>query len=182
MKTRLGALLLFLLTAVAYPASSQRSSRRPIAGKTYREDDRAFTSAQPLSDATLLVLLETIMGDQDARSVLDQTDAPGEPGTLFKAIPVHLKRADSHWLLAVGTALPTTGADNGHFWVVNLSGPQPEATLLAPANYVVILKTTTNGYRDLRSDWCSPNQCEDKTYIFSRGRYRQISDRWTKNH
>jgi hypothetical protein len=182
MKIRVGALLLFWLAAVACPAASKRILRRAITEKMYSEDDKAFTSAQPLSEPTLLVLLKTIMGERDARSLLAQTDAPGRPGILFNAIPVHLKNTGDHWLLAVGTAPPTSGADNGHFWVMNLSGPQPNATFLAPANYVELLKTRTNGYRDLRSVWCSPNQCEYKTFVFSRGRYRQILDRWTKNY
>ena len=140
----------------------------------FAEDDKAFDDAKPLSRQVIRVMLRTSMRESDANDLLQTTAKPEGPGSLFKAIPVRLNEANTLWLLAVGTAPPTTGADNGHFWLVDLSSPRPRATMLAPANYVNLLDTKHNGYRDVETEWCSPNECIYLKYKYARGRYRRF--------
>jgi len=140
----------------------------------FAESDKAFDGAKPLSRQIIRVMLRTSMSKSDADDLLKATPEPGAPGALFEAIPVRLNEANTQWLLAVGTAPPTTGADNGHFWLIDLSKPRPRATELAPANYVDLLDAKHNGYRDVETEWCSPNECTYMKYKYARGRYRRF--------
>lgn len=140
----------------------------------FAEGDKAFGDAKPLSRQILRVMLRASMSDSDARDVLKTTPRPEAPGSLFEAIPVRLSEANTQWLLAVGTAPPTTGADNGHFWLVDLSKRVPRSTMLAPANYVNLLDTKHHGCRDVETEWCSPNECIYMKYRYARGRYRRF--------
>jgi len=140
----------------------------------FAEDDKAFSKAKPLSRQIIQVMLRTSMRESDVADLLQITNQPEAPGSLFKAIPVRLSEANTKWLLAVGTAPPTTGADNGHFWLVDLSKSKPRAVLLAPANYVDLLDSKHNRYRDIETEWCSPNECIYVKYRYARGRYRKF--------
>jgi len=140
----------------------------------FAEVDKAFDDAKPLSSQVVRAMLRTSMSRSDVNELLKITPKPDTPGSLFRAIPVRLDKANSQWLRAVGTALFTTGADNGHFWLIDLSRPSPRATVLAPANYVDLLDTKHNGYRDVETEWCSPNECIYMSYKYARGRYRRF--------
>ena len=140
----------------------------------FAEDDKAFAAAKPLSREIIQVMLRTLMRESDVADLLQTINEPEAPGTLFKAIPVRLNDANTKWLLAVGTAPPTTGADNGHFYLVDLSKSKPHTVVLLPANYVDILDSMHNGYRDVETEWCSPNECIYVKYRFVRGRYRKF--------
>jgi hypothetical protein len=147
----------------------------------FAEDDRAFSDAVPLSREATTVMLQTVMHSSDVRDLLKVTPKPEAPGALFKAISVQLSASNARWFLAVGTAAPTTGADNGHFWLLDLSRPKPQATLLAPANYVNLLDSRHSGFRDVKTEWCSPNECIYMQYGYIRGRYRRVSVLHTAN-
>jgi hypothetical protein len=140
----------------------------------FAEDDDAFDRAKPLSRQIIKGMLRTSMTESDVEELLKATPNPEAPGTLFNAIPVRLNEANAPWLLAVGTAPPTTGADNGHFWLVDLSRSKPRAIVLAPANYVALLHSEHNGYRDVETKWCSPNECICTKYRYVRGSYRRF--------
>lgn len=147
----------------------------------YVEDDAAFDKAQPLSRELLFAMLRTSMSAVDARWVLSSTPAPGAPGSLFRAIPVRLNQAKPRWLLAVGTAIQTTGADNGHFWLVDPTKVRPQAYMLAPANSVKLLSTAHTGFSDVEASWCSANECLSTTYSFIHGHYRKVRKRYYAN-
>jgi len=140
----------------------------------FAEVDRAFDDAKPLSRQILRVMLRTSMSKAEVVDLLKTTHDPEAPGALFRAIPVWLNGSHARWLLAVGTAPPTTGADNGHFWLVDLSRATPRATELYPANYVDLLDAKHNGYRDVETEWCSPNECIYTKFKYVRGRYRRF--------
>jgi hypothetical protein len=161
--------LLFCSTGVAQ-GICKRKPNQPC----FAEDDRAFNRAEPLSREVITVMLRTFMGEPDIRDLLEITPRPEAPGSLFNAIPIKLSSSNARWMLAVGTAPPTTGADNGHFWLIDLSGPRPRAKLLAPANYVDLLESRHGGYRDVQTEWCSPDECIDMLYQNVRGRYRRV--------
>ena len=145
-----------------------------ISQPCFAEDDKAFNDAKPLSLQIVRVMLQTLMSKSDVNNLLRTTPEPEAPGSLFRGIPVRLNEANAEWLLAVGTAPPTTGADNGHFWLVDPSGLTPRATMLAPANYVDFLDAKHEGYRDVESEWCSPNECIYMKYKYAQGRYRRF--------
>lgn len=143
----------------------------------FAEDDRAFKYALPLTADVVSVMLRSSMAEADVKQLLEATPQPGRPGLLFSATPVKLSDAGDRWLLAVGTSPATSGADNGHFWLVDLSKPTPHAIMLAPANYVKLLDTTHAGHRDVETQWCSPNECIYGEYRFIRGRYHKFRER-----
>jgi hypothetical protein len=147
----------------------------------FAEDDKAFDAAKPLSRQVVRLIMRTLMSQSDVEDLLQTTPTPEAPGSLFKAIPVRLSEAHPQWLLAVGTAFSTSGADNGHFWLVDLSSPRPRATMLAPANYVDLLDARHNGYRDVETEWCSPNECIYMRYKYARGTYRRVRVMHTEN-
>jgi hypothetical protein len=140
----------------------------------FAEDDKAFNDAKPLSTQIIRAMLRTLVSEPDVNNLIKTTPKPEAPGSLFKAIPVRLNEANTEWLLAVGTAPPTTGADNGHFWLVDSSGTRPRATMLAPANYVDLLDAKHEGYRDVETEWCSPNECIYMKYKYAQGLYRRF--------
>lgn len=142
----------------------------------FAESDAAFGDAKPLSRQMVRVMLRaSSMSNSDVNDLLKATPKPEAPGSLFEAIPVQLNAANTQWLLAVGTAPPTTtGADNGHFWLIDLSRRVPRAIMLAPANYVSFLDAMHHGYRDIETEWCSPNECIYMKYKYARGRYRKF--------
>ena len=142
----------------------------------YTEQDEAFEGAQRLPRQVIEVMLRTSLSKADVEWLVRTTPTPEAPGSLFRAIPVRLDEAHPQWLLAVGTAPPTSGADNGHFWLVNLSEAMPQATMLAPANYVKLLDTRHHGYNDVETGWCSPNECVYRKYKFAQGRYRMLRE------
>jgi hypothetical protein len=165
-----------LLAAILFCSTGLAQSLCGLEGSQpcFAEDDKVFDGAEPLSREIIQVMLRTLMNESDVNDLLKTTPDPEAPGSLFKAIPVRLNEGNARWLLAVGTAPSTTGADNGHFWLIDLSSRRPVATMLLPANYVDLLDTTHSRYRDVETEWCSPNECIYMQYKYERGRYRRF--------
>ncbi len=137
-----------------------------------------FQRSLPVPPDVVQTILETNTGKQGL-SDLSETQRT-DVGKLFSAREVRLGQQSERDLIVMGKG-PMSGADNTWFWLVRILPDHPRAVLWVGANGIGLLKSNTNGFRDVRSGWCSAAFCETKAFRFERGRYKCVRTRLRPN-
>src|SRR5208283_2666829 len=132
----------------------------------------------PLAPSVLRVLLHTKEIEEALDSENDEQQ--DNPAQLFRAGETHLGGTDDVDLVVVGIS-PLSGADNSWFWVVSSARSAPRVVLWASGNYLEVLDTRTNGYRNIRSFWASASTTKSSEYHFNGKEYTLWKERWGKN-
>jgi hypothetical protein len=161
-------LALGVLALVAAVAVSRAQKPQP-AEQTYFEEGGKLQNPEPLSPEALQALLAhqpSSALDEDAEDRLEK-----DPDKFFHAAAVHLNSPEQVDAVALGVC-PLCGADNGWFWVIRSARKDPKVVLFANGNSIELLDTQTNGYRDIRSSWSSPNETQTDTYHYDGRRYK----------
>ena len=149
----------------------------PSAEQTYFEEGAELQNPETISPAALKVLLESKEG---AAAQDDAEDEHKDPSAYFRAASVHLSTPDQVDFV-VGGVCPLCGADNGWFWIVRSGRQNPKVILFANGNSIKILDTKSDGYRDIRSSWSSPQETLTTIYHYNGQRYQVWQKRRTQN-
>jgi hypothetical protein len=153
-------------------AIAQTSRAKPPTERTvYSEySDESFDDFLPLPENLLNVLLATAEAREMSRELqgLDRN----ELAKLFSAIEVHLDDRGKQDYLVLGKS-PMSGADCDWFWIVRSGQTHPKVILFANTNSIELLKSRTNGYRNIRSVWESAaGYTITNVYHYNGARYR----------
>ena len=134
-------------------------------------EDSGLENAQPPSDAVLDALLKTSEANEakDDLAVLSRD----QMRDLFKVVKVHLKGAVEADYVVLGSG-PLSGADCFWFWIVRERQGKAKVLLFENPLKLELSKRRTNGYRDIRSSWCSAAFCHDRLFRYSADRYRLV--------
>ena len=92
------------------------------------------------------------------------------PERWFTATEVHLGGTHEADLVVMGLR-PMRRADNAWFWVIQSAHTNPKIVLFAGCNALELLSETTNGYRNISTDWSTPNDTTKRLYTFNGNRY-----------
>ena len=121
---------------------------------TFYPDDelKGFEDAQPPSDPVLDALLKTpeAQENSDRLQRLDREKLRG----LFLVVKIHLRNSVETDEVVLGK-FPMTGADCDWFWIVRDMGDHAKVLLFDNAYGVYLLRSRTNGYREIASYWSS---------------------------
>src|SRR5215510_8397748 len=77
-----------------------------------------------------------------------------DPAQLFQAANVHLSDSREADLIVAGRG-SMRGADNGWYRLVLSPRTHPRVVLFAGCNALELMRTKTNGYRDIHTYWAS---------------------------
>jgi hypothetical protein len=164
--------LAFILIAIAF--QGQVTPSAPKDQIAFLSQD-SFPPSVPIPQSVLKILLkERLVRD---RMELVSDEEKRNPAQLFRAAEVHIFSASEIDLFIVGN-VPIAGADNGWFWVVRSAHKDPRVVLSTTGYTLELLRSRTNGYRDIRCTWSNPNMTETQIYKFNRTRYKLWKDRW----
>jgi hypothetical protein len=92
---------------------------------------------------------------------------------LFKGRELKLGPQGEKDLVVIGEG-SMSGADNTWFWLVRVLPSHAQVVLWVGANQIGLLKSKTNGFRDIQSGWCSAAACETKTFRYDHGQYECV--------
>ena len=151
-----------------------RQRSNPVSEQKLFLEEKPLQNPAALSPGVLNALLRTKqarLGLQFATDVEEKN-----PAQLFRGAEVHLGGPDEVDLVVIGIP-PMTGADNGWFWVVRPHN-HPKVVLFAGGNSLEIMDSRTNGLRDIRSDWSSPNETRHTVYHFDGKAYKIWKEKW----
>jgi hypothetical protein len=133
-----------------------------------------FSEGEPLRRPVALSarVLQILLATPEAKEgLLFASDSQKKnPAGLFQATEVHLDGPGEIDLLIMGIP-PMSGADNCWFWLVRPSGDTPKVLLFTGEYSVELMNSKTNGYRDVRSVWSSPNETDTTIYHFGGRQY-----------
>lgn len=96
---------------------------------------------------------------------------PATPDQLFTTTEIHLSSTSEADLVVAGIP-PMTGADNDWYWIIRTGHKNPKVILFLGCNGFQVLKTTTNGYHDIRSFWGAGIVSITRIYKFNGIRYK----------
>jgi hypothetical protein len=162
------AFALILSYVVAGIATAQPSTATPATERAIFGDAESFKNSVHLSDKVLDVLLATNEAEYARQLSLEKPDE--DRNKYFSAVEVHLSGTYEVDYVVEGN-LPLAGADNAWFWVVRSARTHPKVVLFASGGFLELLKSRTNGYRNIRSVWQSPNERITRVYHFNGERY-----------
>ena len=167
---RLAQLLLVIAALVCVPSIAHGQAPEQ---KLFTDCGIAtFQHEVSLSPEVLKVLLATPEASEAVDSALDSADPRRtHPASLFMGAEVHLSSADEVDLVVCGRP-PLTGADNVWYWVVRSAQKNPKVVLFATGDSLEELDSKTNGVRDVRSSWSSPNETLTVMYHFDGTEYK----------
>jgi hypothetical protein len=148
--------------------TAQSSSPKPAAERTIFGDAESFENSVRLSEKVLDVLLATNEAEYARQLSLEKPDE--DRNKYFSAVEVHLSGPNEVDYVVEGN-LPLAGADNAWFWVVRSARTHPKVVLFASGGFLELLNRRTNGYRDMRSVWQSPNERITCVYQYNGERY-----------
>jgi hypothetical protein len=143
-----------VFVAVEFARGQTRNKPLPAEQSEFEpnDDDYGFKGAQRPSDAVLDALLKTPEADE-MREQLEKLDRE-DLRSLFGVVKVHLRDLNETDEVVIGKD-PMSGADNDWFWIVRDMGDHAQVLLFASGNGIDLLKTRTNGYKDIESYWGS---------------------------
>jgi len=168
--------------AIALSAAEGQSTRghTPKEPSSFAPDgeDSGLDNAQPPSDAVLDALLNTSEANEakDDLAILSRDQLRD----LFKVVKVHLKDAVEADYVVLGSG-PMSGADCFWFWIVRERHAKAKVILFENPLELDFSTRRTNGYRDIRSSWCSAAFCHDRLFRYSAGRYKLVHQHATEN-
>jgi len=167
----------FVLVAVGVLVAQGQNAKFADEQAVFREDE-PFQRTVPLPPNVLQVLLQT----KEIKEALasENGQQKDNPAHLFRAGEVHLSASDDVDLVVVGTS-PLSGADNSWFWVVSSARLAPRVVLWASGNYLKVMGSRTNGYRNIRSFWASASTTKTSEYHFNGKEYTLWKESWGKN-
>jgi len=160
----LGLLFAAVVCAAATTAQEKANLEQTVFG-----GEEPLKHAVSLSPAVLKVLLNTQAGRVGLQSAKDSERR--HPERLFQAAEVHLGGPEETDLVVVGQA-PMSGADNTWFWVVRPAHTRAQVVLFAGCNGIELMDSRTNGYRDIRGGWASPQEVVEIVYHFDGKKYK----------
>ncbi len=106
------------------------------------------------------------------------TDHPGgDLNRFFRAVQVELSDSKEPDYIVEGQ-FPLTGADCDWFWVVHSQRGLAEVVLFDNTDSIQLLKSRTNGLKDIQTIWQAPREIDRKIFRFSGERYRLVSKKW----
>lgn len=140
--------------------------------------EECFQKIVPIPREVIEAVLRTETGKQGLAG-LDEGQRR-EVGKLFRAREMNLGPRNEEDLVIIGEGR-MSGVDNTWFWIVRLLPDHPLVVLWAGANSVDLLKSRTNGLRDVKSDWCSAAVCIAKTFHFEHGSYKCVRTKSKSN-
>lgn len=156
---------------------AQGQKAQPVRDQTLFSEEGTLQNQVALSPNILKILLKTRQARQGMQFASDAEE--NKPAELFRAAEVHLGRRDEVDLVVIGVP-PMSGADNGWFWLVSsATSNHPKVVLFAGGNSLEIMESRTNGYRDIKSIWSSPNETSQRIYHFDGKSYRLWKEKWT---
>ncbi len=154
-----------ILTAQSLEA--KQASERTI----FNEDEESFPNSAPMPKSVLNALLATREGGDTNRIIL-QNFPDKDPNQFFSADKVHLSSHEDVDYIVLGS-FPLTGADCAWFWVVRSDKTHPKIILFANANSIELLKSRTNGFRNIRTVWSSASgDTVTHVYHYDGARYK----------
>jgi|SRR5579859_255676 len=159
-------------------AGAQGKKPNPIYEQTIFSGEESFQHPVSLSPAVLKVLLKTKAAKEGLAFASDSERS--NPAQLFRAAAVHLSRTDDIDFVVRGIDW-MSGADNDWFWIVRSAHTQPRVVLFVGGNSIELMRTRTNGYCNIRSDWSSPQETRDAVYHFDGRKYKLWKEKWTPN-
>jgi hypothetical protein len=150
MKLKIACLVICILSAAGLAIPQSSSSKPQTEPSIFYPDDgnRGFDGAHPPSKSVLDALLKTPEAKENWNRLQKLTRE--ELQQLFIVIRVHLKDSDETDEVVLGKD-PMSGADCDWFWIVRDKGDQAQVLLFENTYGVYLLKSRTNGYRDIRS-------------------------------
>jgi hypothetical protein len=157
--------------------TAQPSGTKPAKERTiFYEDEESFPDSLPLPEKVLNALKATKEAGY-ARDV--SRERPHEDlNQFFKAVQVHLSNSEDVDYIVLGQ-FPLTGADCAWFWLVRSARTRPKVVLFSNTNSIELLGSRTNGYRDIRSVWQSPNERITRVYHYN-GEYYTLVHKYDK--
>ncbi len=149
-------------------AGAQIERSGPNQEQTFYNENNpiAHPASVPASVVKILLQRKEVKDSLNSAHCVSQADAV----RLFRATEVHLGPPNETDLLVAGI-FPVTGADNDWYWVVR-STPNPRVLLWVGCLSVKLLTRKTNGYRDVSTNWSSPQQDLDRVYRFDGSTYK----------
>ena len=178
---RAGLALALTVSCIGQVAATAPEQGHPVEQSFFNPDDRPdpFENSAPLPPDAVRALLAT----KEARDVFSDAPRPiaKDPATLFRAVRINVsKTGDTDYL--VNGISPLTGGDSEWFWIVRSVGGRSRVLLFTNGYSVELLRHWTNGFRDIRSKWNSPDYINTRIYRFDGTRYRLHYDKWKPFH
>lgn len=138
---------------------------------TYCEDDRPGTF--PLNaDSLPGAVVDSIMNASEAKQMLaGETGAGVSPEKLLHARRIHLSSDGATEFLVIGSP-PLSAVDGSWFWIVRDDGAETSILLWTAGNCVMLERSRSRGYRDVRFLWASAGTERTGTYRFDGKVYR----------
>jgi hypothetical protein len=142
-------------------------------------DEHSLEGFGPVSEEIIDALLATEEADlmRDYLKGLSRHELLG----LFKGIQLHLADSGETEYLVLGKS-PMTGGDCDWYWVVRSSGKcQPEIILFANTNVIDLLRSKTNGHKDIRGEWSAASGLSITTIYHYDGLKYRLAHKYSKS-
>jgi hypothetical protein len=138
-----------------------------------------FPEDLPLEHAVALPsnVLNVLLRAKEVKEAFEDQTSPRDPHKLFRAANVQLSTPDTVAFVVIGS-YPVSGADCSWFWIISCDHDTPKIVLWAQGNSIEVMRSKTNGYRNIRSNWSSASVSVTREYRYNRTKYvlwREIS-------
>jgi hypothetical protein len=173
-KTRIVIFGMIYVLFTTGTATAQSTGTKPAAKSMIFGGAESLKNSVPLPRNVLDLLIEPFKDDEHYRDfIVGKSD--NDLNQLFFADVVYLSGPKEVDYIVAGN-LPFAGADNEWFWVVRTGGLHPKVVLNEGASLLEILKSRTNGYRDIQSVWVMSGTKRTRVFHYDGVSYKLFNE------
>ena len=169
--------MLIFATALLLPATAFAQDQKPPRYK----DQKVFSSEDSAANHPVAIpreVLAILAKDPKIRDILEYANIPPDrvPAKWFSAAEVHLGLTEEKDLIVLGES-PIRESGSFPFWVFIHDAQGYKLVLNNPTAELSVLKTVSNGYRDLKSVTGSRHSVTTVNFQFSGNKYVEVSSK-----
>jgi hypothetical protein len=116
-------------------------------------------------------VVKAVLETEQAKNAGVNRDSNVDASHLLTAAELHLGKPDDAYLVVAGKS-PFSDADKDWYWILRITQEGPKVVLWADCNTLEVLKSRTNGVKDIRASWSVPSKTSITTFHFDGNEYK----------